>query len=267
MRYHEPHIGIAAVAVLEAAGFEVTLPRDRRCCGRPAFSQGNLNAAADLGRHNLDILAADTSNAPVLFLEPSCWSMFAQDYRELKLAGAEQIASRCFLFEQFIEDLLAREPEALRFNGEPAFIAIHAHCHAKALVNPAFMARLARRLPQRRVTLLDTGCCGMAGAFGALATKYELSLKVAQPLVDKIQAQPSGKSWSPPAPVAAIRSSTSPPRIPSTLQNSWPMLASRNDFQREGGVIRHVMVEQELHGVGADIWRATSTSISPRWSS
>jgi Fe-S oxidoreductase len=53
------------------------------------------------------------------------------------------------------------------------------------------MARLASRLPQRRVTLFDTGCCGMAGAFGALASKYDLSLKVAQPLIEKIQTQPS----------------------------------------------------------------------------
>jgi FAD/FMN-containing dehydrogenase/Fe-S oxidoreductase len=191
VRYHEPHIGIAAVAVLEAAGFEVVLPRDRKCCGRPAFSQGNLDAAARLGRHNLELLAADTANTPILFLEPSCYSMFAEDYRELNLAGAEQTAARCFLFEQFIEDLLAREPGALRFNHQPATVAIHAHCHAKALTHPAFMARLASRLPQRRVTLFDTGCCGMAGAFGALASKYDLSLKVAQPLIEKIQTQPS----------------------------------------------------------------------------
>jgi Fe-S oxidoreductase len=168
------------------------LPRGRRCCGRPAFSQGNLDAAAGLGRHNLELLAGDDANAPVLFLEPSCYSMFAEDYRELNLPGAARIAARCFLFEQFIEDLLAREPRALRFNEEPGAVAIHAHCHAKALTDPAFMARLAGRLPRRRVTLLDTGCCGMAGAFGALASKYELSLKVAQPLIEKIQSQPPG---------------------------------------------------------------------------
>jgi Fe-S oxidoreductase len=71
-------------------------------------------------------------------------------------------------------------------------VAIHVHCHAKSLTQPAFMARLAQRLPRRRVTMLDTGCCGMAGAFGALADKYELSLKVAQPLVEQIQNQPDG---------------------------------------------------------------------------
>ena len=192
VRYHEPRIGVAAVAVLEAAGFEVALPRGRRCCGRPAFSQGNLDAAARLGRHNLELLAADTADTPVLFLEPSCYSMFAEDYHELNLPGAGRIAGRCFLFEQFIEDLIEREPQALRFNEEPATVAIHAHCHAKSLTQPAFMARLAGRLPQRRVTLLDTGCCGMAGAFGALASKYELSLKVAQPLIERIQSQPRG---------------------------------------------------------------------------
>jgi FAD/FMN-containing dehydrogenase/Fe-S oxidoreductase len=192
VRYHEPNIGIAAVAVLEAAGFEVALAEERRCCGRPAFSQGNLDAAAELGRHNLEIFAEDKSNAPILFLEPSCYSMFVEDYRELNLAGVEQIGARCFLFEQFIENLLAREPEVLRFNQEPASVAIHAHCHVKSLANPAFMARLAQRLPQRKVTLLDTGCCGMAGAFGALESKYALSLQVAQPLVEKINAQPVG---------------------------------------------------------------------------
>ncbi|MEO5802669.1 MAG: FAD-linked oxidase C-terminal domain-containing protein, partial [Verrucomicrobiota bacterium] len=51
VRYHEPEIGIAAVAVLEAAGFEVVLAQKRKCCGRPAFSQGNLHEAARLGKH------------------------------------------------------------------------------------------------------------------------------------------------------------------------------------------------------------------------
>src|SRR5262249_42512799 len=45
VRYHEPDIGIAAVNVLEAAGFQVTLPAGRKCCGRPAFSQGDLDRA------------------------------------------------------------------------------------------------------------------------------------------------------------------------------------------------------------------------------
>ena len=192
VRYHEPHIGIAAVKVLEAAGFEVALPVGRKCCGRPAFSQGNLDEAMRLGQHNLALLNQDVNGAPILFLEPSCYSMFVEDYRELKLEGTEPVAERCFLFEQFIEDLLVHEPNALRFKAKAGHVVIHAHCHAKALMNPAFMRRLAERLPQRHVTLLDTGCCGMAGAFGALESKYELSLKVAEPLAQKVRGQPFG---------------------------------------------------------------------------
>ena len=198
VRYHEPYIGMAAVKVLEALGFEVTLAKNRRCCGRPAFSQGNLDAAADLGRHNVDLLnstnasPARTGSTPILFLEPSCYSMFVEDYRELKIDNAENVAKRCFLFEKFVDDLLAQEPDALRFNTQPATVAIHAHCHAKSIMNPAFMRRLAERLPGRKATVLDTGCCGMAGAFGALAEKYDLSVQVAAHLIDKINDQPPG---------------------------------------------------------------------------
>ena len=58
-------------------------------------------------------------------------------------------------------------------------------------MKPAFMATLAARIPGSKATLLETGCCGMAGAFGALDSKYELSLKVAAPLVRQIDAQPA----------------------------------------------------------------------------
>ncbi len=85
---------MAAVAVLETAGFEVTLATQRKCCGRPAFSMGNLDEAARLGRHNLGLLNRD-DDVPVIFLEPSCYSMFIEDYRELNLPDAEKIAKRC----------------------------------------------------------------------------------------------------------------------------------------------------------------------------
>ena len=215
VRYHEPNIGIAAVKVLNALGFEVELLQNRKCCGRPAFSQGNLDAAAEVGQHNVDLLissqqcqsgsdlnssTSQQSGTPIIFLEPSCWSMFVEDYRELKIKNAEKIAARCFLFEKFVDDLLEREPDAVQFKDRSAFagelrrdmqanVAIHPHCHAKSLMNPAFMARLVERLPGYRATLLETGCCGMAGAFGALAEKYELSIQVAADLLRKIDNQ------------------------------------------------------------------------------
>jgi Fe-S oxidoreductase len=209
VRYHEPNIGIAAVKVLHALGFEVELLQNRRCCGRPAFSQGNLDAAAEAGRHNVDLLTSQPLNnasptpvrvaprtstsqqsaPPIIFLEPSCWSMFVEDYRELKIDNAEKIAERCFLFEKFVDDLLEQNPDALSFKHRETNAAIHPHCHAKSIMNPAFMARLVERLPGHKATLLDTGCCGMAGAFGALAEKYELSRQVAADLLRKIDNQ------------------------------------------------------------------------------
>jgi FAD/FMN-containing dehydrogenase/Fe-S oxidoreductase len=195
VRYHEPYIGIAAVKVLEALGFEVALVKNRRCCGRPAFSQGNLDAAAKAAEHNISQLSSLNSQlvpAPILFLEPSCWSMFVDDYRELKVDDAENVAGRCFLFEKFVEDLLAQEPEALRLKERRVNVLIHPHCHAKSIMNPAFMGKLAERVPGTKATVSDTACCGMAGAFGALTEKYDLSVQIAQRLLDQIDNQPPG---------------------------------------------------------------------------
>src|SRR4029077_6385936 len=131
---------IAAVKVLEALGFEVSLLKNRKCCGRPAFSQGNLGAAAAVGKYNVALLHSagsqlstnlpspsfgvasnsQLSSTPVIFLEPSCWSMFVDDYRELKIGNAENVANRSFLFEKFVDDLLTQEPDALRFKNGSA---------------------------------------------------------------------------------------------------------------------------------------------------
>jgi len=190
VRYHEPEIGIAAVQVLEAAGFEVSLMAGRKCCGRPAFSQGNLDAARSHGQHNVALLNAQVDQAPIIFLEASCWSMFAEDYAEMRIPNAERVAARCHLFEQFMADVLEANPNALVFNQRPGVVAIHAHCHAKSMTDTTYLMQLAAHLPQRNVTLLETGCCGMAGGFGMLKSKIDLSLKVGGPLAEQLKALP-----------------------------------------------------------------------------
>jgi Fe-S oxidoreductase len=198
VRYNEPHIGIAAVKVLQALGIHVSLARGRKCCGRPAFSQGNLDIAERFGQHNINLVSSirnagptRTCDTPILFLEPSCYSMFTEDYRELKLPGAEPIAKRSFLFEKFVDDVLEREGMKLPFQERDESVAIHAHCHAKSILDPAFMARLVEKLPGRKAKVLETGCCGMAGAFGMMEAKRELSLQVAAPMLKKIRAEGS----------------------------------------------------------------------------
>ncbi len=96
------------------------------------------------------------------------------------------------LFEQFVYDLLQREPQAISFRKETLRAAIHGHCHVKALTDASVLTKLVERIPGASARLLNTGCCGMAGAFGMLKSKYELSKAVAKPLVDQINALPAG---------------------------------------------------------------------------
>src|SRR2546423_13024596 len=173
-------------------GIHVSLAHGRKCCGRPAFSQGNLDLAAKFGEHNINLLSslqnassARASPTPIIFLEPSCYSMFVEDYRELKIPGAESIAQRSFLFEKFVNDILEREPERARFQDRDESVVIHAHCHAKSIVNPTFMARLVDKLPGRKAKLLDTGCCGMAGGGWVVGGKRGKLSKEAGPRFGK----------------------------------------------------------------------------------
>ncbi len=188
-RHNDPDVGQAAVRVLEAAGYEVMLIKDRECCGRPAFSTGRLDLAADLARANL---ARIPREVPLVFLEPSCFSMFAEDYRELAISGADAVAQNCFLFEEFIADLLAHDPAALSLRATRDPIAVHVHCHAKALRDTPIMAKALRAIPGPDVRILNTGCCGLAGAFGYMKENAELSLAVSQNVVNAVNAEPRG---------------------------------------------------------------------------
>jgi len=188
VRYHEPGVGRAAVTVLEAAGFEVVLAERRVCCGRPAASRGLLDKVRRAAEHNVRLLAP--SREPIVFLEPSCWSMFRDEYRQLGIPGAGEVAERCILFEDFVAELLVADPEAIPFVGRVGGVAVHGHCHAKALADARKVIELINRLPGASARWLDTGCCGMAGAFGMLKAHRELSHQVAIPLVEAIDALP-----------------------------------------------------------------------------
>lgn len=188
VRHNEPNIGRAAVKVLEAAGYRPHLVQGHACCGRPAFSMGRLDVARDFGKQNLALLK--NSGLPIIFLEPSCYAMFREEYIELNLDGAKETAERAVLFEHFIEALLRKEPDALPLQQGNHGIAIHAHCHAKALTDTNVMLQLAARMAGSDARLLDSGCCGMAGAFGAMKEKYDLSLEVAQALKNLLDPLP-----------------------------------------------------------------------------
>ncbi len=185
-RYHEARVGRAAVEVLEAAGFEIDLVDGRRCCGRPAASRGLLGEVRRLGEHNLSLLAGGSE--PIVFLEPSCYSVFIDEYRQLGLRGADEVASRVVLVEDLLLNVMDGDTkEEFPWSRMEMKVAVHGHCHTKALARPAAAAALLGRIPGAVVLPLETGCCGMAGAFGMLETNRELSRAVAAPLVQAIR--------------------------------------------------------------------------------
>ena len=188
-RYHESRIGRAAVRVLEAMGHEVDLVHGRKCCGRPAASRGLLGQVRRLGEHNLALLAG--GRGPIVFLEPSCYSIFIDEYRQLGLDGADEVADRCVLVEDLVLGIL-EEAGGMSINwaDEQKKIAVHGHCHTKALAESGSVVRLLAEIPGVEPLPLETGCCGMAGAFGMLASNRELSRAVAQPLIQAIEELP-----------------------------------------------------------------------------
>lgn len=188
VRYNEPTIGQAAMRVLNALGYHVEVLKDKACCGRPAFSTGQLDVARDYALKNVQRIAETDPDVPILFLEPSCYSMFKEDYQELGITGMDAIEPRCQFIEEFIADCLEKADESLTWKALPHPVAIHMHCHTKALTERNAAYEILCRIPGADVTELNTGCCGMAGAFGTLKDKYELSVQVAQPLVEQIGA-------------------------------------------------------------------------------
>ena len=116
--------------------------------------------------------------------------MFVEDYRELKLEDGARRRSVVFSSSSSSRSCSSAGAGGASVQGQS-----RERRHPRALPRQGadqsrLHARLAERLPGRNVTLLDTGCCGMAGAFGMLSAKYELSLKVAEPLVEKVCHQP-----------------------------------------------------------------------------
>jgi len=188
VRYHEPSVGHAAVAVLETAGLEVVLVADRVCCGRPAASRGMLDDLRRAAEHNLALLRG--TSEPIVFLEPSCWSVFVDEYRQFGIEGADEVADRCRLFEDVVADCFENGSLAAAMTGPVGEVAVHSHCHAKALSDQKMVLSVLERLPGASPRLLDTGCCGMAGAFGMLKGHRGLSHEVAQPLVAAIEVLP-----------------------------------------------------------------------------
>ena len=181
MNYSEPAIGKAATELLEACGFEVLLP-EKRCCGRPLISEGMLDRAVENARYNIDALRDYADDGiPIIGCEPSCTSAITDDYVELiGTPEAKRVAEATCSFEEFFAQLIKKNELPLEFSTEPRDILLHGHCHQRALVGTQPTVKMLSLPTQHSVTVIDSSCCGMAGAFGYEKAHYDLSMKIGE---------------------------------------------------------------------------------------
>lgn len=181
--YNYPRIGIAAVKLLEAAGFEVVIEERRACCGRPMLSKGLIEAARKSARKNVNVLAGYARQGiPIIGTEPSCILTLRDEYLDL-LPGDEDvqaIASQSYMIDEFFAKLEAQGDLGIGWkdNTGPE-ILFHGHCHQKAMigVEPSMAVLKASGC---RPADSGAGCCGMAGSFGYEAEHYDVSRKVGE---------------------------------------------------------------------------------------
>jgi FAD/FMN-containing dehydrogenase/Fe-S oxidoreductase len=183
--FNDPHIGRAAVAVLEALGYRVLLP-PVGCCGRAMISVGLLDRARHSAQHTLAVLAplaADPNVQAILFLEPSCLSAIKDDWLQLKLAtpldARQRLAGKSMLVEEFVGSQWDQHPKRPEWTRQTTPIVYHGHCHQKALWGQQASVDALERVSEK-VTTLATGCCGMAGSFGYTADRYDLSMCIGE---------------------------------------------------------------------------------------
>jgi len=176
--YFAPQIGLAAVRVLEAAGFEVLLPERPVCCGLTWLSTGQLPAARRRLRRSLATVAPVVdAGIPMLVLEPSCAALFRSDAVELLPgdAAAQLVAQQTVT----LAELLHRYAPDWRPPDVGGAAALQVHCHQHAVMGASADAALLRATGAS-ANVLDGGCCGLAGNFGFERGHFEVSRKVAE---------------------------------------------------------------------------------------
>src|SRR6266567_3278141 len=176
--YFHPETAIAAVEVLDAAGFEVRLPARNVCCGRPLYDFGMLERAKKVLLRTLEILDCEIAQGiPVVVLEPSCASVFRDELLNLfpNDSRAQNLSTQVFLLGEFLE----RRAGHLRLPAISRKALVHGHCHQKSVLTTTGEEAVLRRLGVD-YEMPAPGCCGMAGAFGFEKEKYPVSLAIGE---------------------------------------------------------------------------------------
>ena len=185
--YFEPDNAAAARRVLEAAGCTVHLAGRRGerplCCGRTYLSAGMMDEARSEAERMLAALRVFIDHAvPVVGLEPSCLFTLRDEFLVQRLGDdANRLAALAMTFEQFLAGELDAGRLTLPLGPLQAGRALlHGHCHQKAFDAVRPIETLLARIPGLTVELIESSCCGMAGAFGYEAEHFEVSMQMGE---------------------------------------------------------------------------------------
>lgn len=190
--YFNPSSARAAQALLQAAGYRVTLAKPRQgddskrplCCGRTYFSNGRIDKAKAEAQRLLESLAEQVeSGHPVIGLEPSCILSLRDEYLTLGLGDAAgKLADRVVLLEEFIVKEQTAKRWNLPFHALPGVkrLLLHGHCHQKAVGAIKSVRKILKQIPELDFELIESSCCGMAGNFGIETEHYQFSQDMAE---------------------------------------------------------------------------------------
>lgn len=173
-----PEVLEAAVEVLESGGFEVVLPKRDLCCGRPLYDWGFLDQAKAQLVEILGALGSEIdAGTPIVGLEPSCTAVFRDELSNMLPhdSRAARLSRQVFTLAEFV----AARRERFSFRALGAGVLFHGHCHQKSVMKTSADERLLREIAAQ-VEVPDSGCCGMAGAFGFEARHFEVSSSIGE---------------------------------------------------------------------------------------
>ncbi|NHF60042.1 FAD-binding protein [Flavobacteriaceae bacterium TP-CH-4] len=181
-RYMDTDLGRDAIDVLVRLGYDVTLFFAES--GRTYISKGFLKQAKKLALVNIpELKAFADADIPVVGLEPSAVLTFRDEYQRLfdDATSTAAIASNTFLIEEFLSSEIERGTIASSsFTKEAKTVKIHGHCHQKALSNQKVTFDILNLPENYSVSIISSGCCGMAGSFGYEKEHYELSMQIGE---------------------------------------------------------------------------------------
>ncbi len=181
-RYLDIEVGQDAIALLSSLGYKVQLFYAES--GRTYLSKGFLKQAKALAAKNIQKLYEFSEEGrPVVGLEPSAILSFRDEYKRLHddRNTTDAIASNTFLIEEFLAvEIEKGKLTSESFTTTEQQVKIHNHCHQKALSNQKVTFDVLNLPKNYRVSIIASGCCGMAGSFGYEKEHYDVSMQVGE---------------------------------------------------------------------------------------